>query len=125
VIDFYDEPRGPFFKPEWLNGSQIGVIINREHPFFQTLYSPLLNLPAGGQAKQALDVLLIALARAELAVENEETANFYLTQRERKWSEFLTDAYRSLQQKLAPLDEETAEAEQAIDGDIAELEAAE
>jgi len=125
VIDFYDEPRGPFFKPEWLNGSQIGVIINREHPFFQTLYSPLLNLPAGGQAKQALDVLLIALARAELAVENEETANFYVTQRERKWSEFLTDAYRSLQQKLAPLDEETAEAEQQIDGDIAELEAAE
>jgi hypothetical protein len=127
VIDFYDEPRGPFYKPDWLNGSQVGVLINRQHPFFQTLYSPLLTLPHGGQAKQALDILLIALARAELAVENEETANWYVTQRERAWSSFLTDAYTSLQQKMAPVDEESAEATDAT-GDIAddaELQAAE
>ncbi len=117
VIDFYDEPRGPFYKPEWLNGSQVGVIINREHPFFQTLYSPLLNLPHGGQAKQALDILLIALARAELAVEHEETATWYVTQRERAWSNFLTDAYRSLQVKLAPVDEETAEGGDTVEVD--------
>ena len=127
VIDFYDEPRGPFYKPNWLNGSQVGVLINRRHPFFQTLYSPLLSMPHGGQAKQALDILLIALARAELAVENEETANWYVTQRERAWSNFLTDAYTSLQQKMAPVDEESAEATDAT-GDIAgeaELQAAE
>lgn len=127
VIDFYNEPRGPFYKPDWLNGSQVGVLINREHPFFQTLYSPLLSMPQGGQAKQALDILLIALARAELAVENEETANWYVTQRERAWSNFLTDAYTSLQQKMAPVDEESAEATDAT-GDIAdeaELQAAE
>ncbi len=113
VIDFYDEPRGPFYRPDWINGSQVGVLINRQHPFFQTLYSPLANLPHGARAKQALDVLLIALSRSELAVEHEETANWYLTQRERRWSEFLNDAYRSLQQKMAPADEESSEADMA------------
>lgn len=111
VIDFYDEARGPFFRPAWRNGSQVVVEINRKHSFFQLLYSPLLSLPHGEQSKQALDLLLIALARAELAVEHEETADWYVTQRERRWSEFLTDAYRSLQQKLAPPDEESAEAD--------------
>ena len=127
VIDFYDEPRGPFYKPDWLNGSQVGVLINRQHPFFQTLYSPLLTLPHGGQAKQALDILLIALARAELAVEHDETANWYVTQRERAWSSFLTDAYTSLQQKMAPVDEESAEGTDASGyiADDVELQAAE
>lgn len=129
VIDFYDEPRGPFYKPERLNGSQIVVRINRQHSFFQTLYSPMLSLTGGAQAKQALDVLLIALARSELAVENEETAAWYLTQRERAWSEFLSDAYRSLQEKMAPVDEESAEpSEESAEennGGVAELQAAE
>lgn len=109
VVDFYDEPRGPFFKPEWRHGSQVAVVINRSHSFFQSLYSPLLMLPNGEQAKQSLDLLLIALARAELSVDHEATADWYVTQRERRWSEFLTDAYRSLEQKMAPPDEETAE----------------
>jgi len=131
VIDFYDEPRGPFYKPERLNGSQIVVRINRHHSFFQTLYSPLLSLAGGAQAKQALDVLLIALARSELAVENEETASWYLIQRERAWSEFLADAYRSLQQRMAPADEESAESTDPAEGGdegeagVAELQAAE
>jgi hypothetical protein len=128
VVDFYDEPRGPFYKPERSNGSQIVVRINRAHSFFQTLYSPLLSLTGGAQAKQALDVLLIALARSELVVENEETAAWYLTQRERAWSEFLADAYRSLQQKMAPVDEESAEPGETSNegaGDVVELQAAE
>ena len=77
VIDFYEEPRGAFYKPDWAHGGQIAVLINRAHPFFQTLYSPLIGLPHGGQAKQALDVLLIALARAELAIEDETCAAWY------------------------------------------------
>lgn len=117
VVDFYDEPRGPFFKPEWRNGTQVAVMINRDHAFFQALYSPLFHLSGGEQAKEALDVLLIALARAELAVEHDETADWYLTQRERRWSEFLTDAYRSLQQKLEPINEETAEADASDERD--------
>lgn len=121
IIDFYEEPRGPFYKPEWQNGAQVGVLINKQHAFFQTLYAPLLKLPHGAQAKSALDILLIALARAELTVDNDDTANMYLVQRERIWSEFLTDAYRSLQQKMEPVDEETAEGGDEFE----ELEAAE
>lgn len=128
IVDFYDEARGPFYRPERRNGSQVVVCINRQHSFFQTLYNPLLSLTGGAQAKQALDVLLIALARSELAVENEETARWYETQRERAWSEFLADAYRSLQDKMTPADEESAERDLDPgdeDDDVAELQAAE
>jgi hypothetical protein len=109
VIDFYDEARGPFYKPEWRHGAQVAVQINRQHAFFQTLYGPLLKLPHVAQAKHALDVLLIALARAELTIDDDQAALWYETQRERHWSSFLSDAYRSLQQTMAPVDEETAE----------------
>ncbi len=109
IIDFYDEARGPFYKPDWRHGAQVAVQINRQHAFFQTLYGPLLRMPHVAQAKQALDVLLIALARAELTIDDEQAALWYETQRERHWSSFLSDAYRSLQQTMAPVDEETAE----------------
>ncbi len=108
IIDFYDENRGPFFKPEWNVGTQVAVKINRQHPFFQALYAPLLKLENADEAKQALDLLLIALARAELDVTNEEAALWYEAQRERKWSPFLADAYKLLQQNMSPPDEETA-----------------
>jgi hypothetical protein len=121
VIDFYDEPKGPFYKPEWQTGGQVAVLINREHEFFQALYGPLLKFAQGTQAKQALDVLLITLARAELVIEDETCAAWYETQREQAWSPFLTNAYKMLQQATAPVDEETAEAEDADeDGDDAE-----
>ena len=109
VVDFFDEARGPFYKPEWRHGTQVAVLINRQHAFFQTLYGPLLKTPSVTQAKHALDVLLIALARAELNIDDEQAALWYETQRERHWSSFLNDAYRSLQQAMAPVDEETAE----------------
>lgn len=128
IVDFYDEARGPFYRPVRRNGSQVVVCINRQHSFFQTLYNPLLSLTGGAQAKQALDVLLIALARSELAVENDDTARWYETQRERAWSEFLADAYRSLQDKLMPADEESAESDLdagSDNEDVAELQAAE
>ena len=109
VIDFYDEARGPFYKPDWQHGTQVAVLINRQHPFFQSLYGPMMKLPNVGPAKQALDVLLIALARAELSIDNDQAALWYETQRERNWSPFLADAYKVLQQTMAPVDEETAE----------------
>lgn len=111
VIDFYDEPKGPFYKPEWQTGGQVAVLINREHAFFQALYGPLLKFAQGNQAKQALDILLITLARAELVIEDETCAAWYETQREQAWSPFLTNAYKMLQQAIAPVDEETAEAD--------------
>ncbi len=48
-----------------------------------------------------------------------------LTQRERGWSQFLNDAYTSLQQKMAPVDEESAETGDDAEGGDAALEAAE
>lgn len=115
VIDFYDEPKGPFYKPEWQTGGQVAVLINREHAFFQALYGPLLKFAQGNQAKQALDVLLITLARAELVIEDETCASWYETQREQAWSPFLANAYKMLQQANAPVDEETAESTDADD----------
>ena len=114
-MDFYDEPRGPFYKPQWAHGGQIAVLINRQHTFFQAFYAPLLGLEGGGHAKQALDVLLIALARAELGIEDETCAAWYEAQRERAWSIFLFDAYKMLQQAAAPADEETAEGHAVTD----------
>lgn len=115
VIDFYDEPKGPFYKPQWQTGGQVAVVINRQHAFFQALYGPLLKFSQGNQAKQALDVLLITLARAELVIEDETCAAWYETQREQAWSPFLANAYKMLQQANAPVDEETAEAIAADD----------
>ena len=126
VVDFFDEARGPFYKPEWRHGTQVAVLINRQHAFFQSLYGPLLKSTNVAQAKHALDVLLIALARAELNIDDEQAALWYETQRERHWSSFLNDAYRSLQQSMAPVDEETAENEAAVNpaSDEAELDEA-
>ncbi|MBB3890550.1 hypothetical protein GGQ61_001267 [Phenylobacterium haematophilum] len=115
VIDFYDEPKGPFYKPEWQTGGQVAVLINREHAFFQALYGPLLKFAQGNQAKQALDVLLITLARAELVIEDETCAAWYETQREQAWSPFLANAYKMMQQATAPVDEETAEGDDEDD----------
>ena len=48
---------------------------------------------------------------------------WFEAQRERNWSNFLSDAYRSLQQSMVPVDEETAEndaegdAMYAVDGE--------
>lgn len=118
VIDFYDEPKGPFYKPEWQTGGQVAVLINRQHPFFQALYGPLLTFAQGHQAKQALDVLLITLARAELVIEDDTCAAWYETQREQAWSPFLANAYKMLQLATAPVDEETAETGDTEDGHV-------
>ena len=100
------------------------MLINRQHSFFETLYSPLLKLSNGAQAKQALDVLLISLARAELDVDDDQARNWYVTQRERAWSEFLADAYKWLQQKMGPVEEEAAEEADDHEEDEASREAA-
>jgi hypothetical protein len=108
-IDFFDDARGPFYEPAREHGSRVVVKINRLHPFFETLYARLLAPEADLQAKEAVDVLLIALARAELVVEDETAATFYQAQRERAWSPFLNDALRILAQTLQPGDEEASE----------------
>src|SRR5207249_3899476 len=37
-IDFFEDPHGPFYRPEWDLGMQVVVYINRKHAFYETLY---------------------------------------------------------------------------------------
>ena len=67
---------------------------------------------------------MIALARAELTVDDDQAADWYETQREQRWSVFLANAYRSLQRKSEPVDEESAEDDAAGEGSEEEREAA-
>jgi osmotically-inducible protein OsmY len=106
-IDYFDEERGPFYVPEWV-GTQVVVKVNRKHPFFTVLYDSILALEGGSLAKEAIDVLLITLARAELQVMNSDTADFYLEQRENRWSPFLASALRTLGRKFPAADEDAA-----------------
>ena len=114
-IDYMDAEYGPFYKPEWI-GPQIVVSINRKHPFYELFYAPLLELAGGYQAKEAADVLLITLAKAELNADN-ELGLIYETQREQAWSPFLSTAMKSLKQKIQPLVEELAE-EAEVNGEM-------
>lgn len=112
VIDFFDEPTGPFFVPEWAAGGQVLVKINRKHAFFETLY--LEAMARGPRMKFGLDVLLLTLGKAELSSENETTKAWYEEQRESVWSPILKTSLKSLAQKLADeQDEEELEPEGA------------
>lgn len=88
VIQFEDEKWGPFYRPEW-QGEQVAVIINRSHPFFDVMYGPLMKDSAKASAKDALDVLLIALGVSEARANTEECEDWYEAQRVDEWSKFL------------------------------------
>ncbi|HEY6159280.1 MAG TPA: ATP-binding protein [Gemmatimonadales bacterium] len=106
-VDYVDDANGPFYTPRW-EGTQVVVLINKRHPFFELVYATLLEIQGGKVAKEAVDVLLIALAREELKTTNPETLEFYRAQRVERWSAFLASALRSLAQQFPP---EEAEAE--------------
>lgn len=103
-IDFIDADYGPAWKPEW-QGRQVVVKINRSHKFFEEIYGPLLTLGGGEQVKEGIDLLLIALSRAELKSEG-QTRVWYETQRIENWSRFLSTAINSLENHLETVEEE-------------------
>lgn len=111
-IDYMDVEYGPFYKPEWI-GTQIVVFINRQHPFFDIFYAPLIKESGNSQFKEATDILLITLAKAELNAREAELQLWYETQREENWSRFLGTAMKSLRSKRqapdGPEDEEGEE----------------
>jgi hypothetical protein len=113
-IEYFEAQYGPFYEPKWI-GTQIVVRINKLHPFYETLYGDLLRLAGGTRAKEGVDVLLIALAKAELTAENEPLALFYETQRTKVWSPFLETAMKSLSQKLETPEEQAEEDASAED----------
>ena len=112
VVTYHDQEHGPFYEPVW-RGSQVEVRVNRRHPFYELLYADLLRLPGGRRAKEALDLVLLALARTELTVEEEDMELWLSAQRRHQWSPFLDTALRSLAQRL-----DSGEEEEGIDEDI-------
>ena len=108
-VDYVDDLNGPFYTPRW-EGTQVVVLINKCHPFFELVYGTLLEVQGGKVAKEAVDVLLIALAREELKTTNPETREFYRAQRVERWSPFLASALRTLSQEF-PQSESEAEGE--------------
>jgi hypothetical protein len=105
-IAYYDAEDGPFFKPEYV-GMQMVIRINRQHPFYQLLYGELLKLPGATRAKEAVDLLLIALGRAELIAPDKQLTLFYEGQRKTQWSSWLAMAMQTLDHQL-PLEEDAA-----------------
>ena len=116
-LEYVDLPYGPFFVPEWGPGAQVLVKVNQTHPFFTTMYGELLRLPDGALPKQAADVLLIALGKAELTCEDEQAQLWYKRQRESVWSPFLADALTVLAQTMRPGDNDPIDTEPATPDD--------
>jgi hypothetical protein len=94
-IDYFDDPHGPFYRPEWV-GLQMVVMVNRQHPFFSVCYGEIINLVGVYKAKQALDVLLITLGKAELELTEDLAIEQYHHLREEVWSRFLAIALQNL-----------------------------
>ncbi len=94
-VDYVDDENGPFYLPVW-EGVSVVVGVNKKHPFFQSVYGTLLQSEGGLLAKEAVDLLLITLAREELRTKNSETREFYRAQRVERWSPFLASGLRTL-----------------------------
>jgi hypothetical protein len=110
-IDYEDVPSGPFYDFKWV-GTQLVVLINRQHAFYTAFYADLLQLRGGERAKEAVDVLLIALAKGEATMDEETPAKlWYETQRTEVWSAFLSRALRALAQSLRPDDDDETDPE--------------
>jgi hypothetical protein len=105
-LEFVDAgENAPFYTPVRGPKGQFIAQVNRRHPFFTTLYADLLNLKGGYRAKEAVDVLLLTLCRAELICEDEVLRVFYEEQRKNVWSSYLGNALRILAQSLRSSDE--------------------
>lgn len=108
-VEYVDDPRGPFYEPVWV-GPQMVVRVNKQHPFFETLYGSLLTLPGGSLAKFGVDLMMITLARTELTGDELDVAELFKSQREFVWSPFLASGMRILTQTEFPHEEEAEEA---------------
>ena len=123
-VELYESEDGPFYKPEWMS-EQITVCINTKHPFYEVLYGDLLKLPGGERAKEAVDLLLLALGKAELTTQDEQMTEWYEAQRRKRWSPFLETSMSNLRRRLRPTEEaiverSEVEATSNLDGQVLE-----
>ncbi|MHC4111810.1 MAG: ATP-binding protein [Planctomycetota bacterium] len=87
AIKFFCSEGGVFFKPDYGNGLQKVAMINTAHPFFTFFYTELAKI-SNPRCRQAVDLLLLALAKAEL-IANDKVKMVLKHQREVEWSPFL------------------------------------
>ncbi len=111
-IDYFDAVDGPFYRPTW-EGRLIVVEINRKHPFYEVLYGELLKLSGGRKAKEAADLVLLALAKAEIMSED-KMREWYDAQRVDEWSRFLRRALTNLQHTMSYEGHEHEQEEQVV-----------
>ena len=109
-IGFFESEGGVFVKPDFGNSLQRMALINTEHPFFKTVYTRLLDL-SDPMPRQAVDLLLIAMAKAELEA-NADTVARLKNVREVHWSPFLMNAYTLLSDIDGPDIDDEEEAEE-------------
>lgn len=107
-IEYIDREDGPFYDPYW-TGEQIVVRINRLHPFFRVLYGNLLGLNDGYRVKEAVDLLLITLSKAEATAEGDDMPEWYEAQRKHRWSPYLETALKGLERRFQEPDESPEE----------------
>lgn len=116
-VEYVEEPYAPFYTPMWI-GDQVVIRINTASAFYRVLYGDLMRLRGGQRAKEAVDVLLIALGKAELSTDDDEMRLWYETQRTQRWSPYLDTAIRSLQQQF-PIGEDALAAQDDTGGETA------
>lgn len=97
-IEYFDDPNGAFFEPEWQPGNVVVAKVNRQHPFYSAFYTALLNLEGGNRARYALDLVLLALAKGELRIDDPVTKLWNENLRKKQWSPFLSNALKVLEQ---------------------------
>jgi hypothetical protein len=105
LVEYDENQHAPFFTPEYV-GTQIVARVNRAHPFYEALYGELLKDGVSEQAKEAVNLLILALARGELMAEVDEIQDWYETQRTDVWSTFLRDGMKLLSREMTPSEEE-------------------
>jgi len=78
-----------FFNPR-LSTGKLTLFLNEEHPFYERVYQPLLNLENGKQSLflQNLEILLLAAARAEVGIRRSKERTVARKIRE-SWSNIL------------------------------------
>lgn len=103
-IEYFDDPNGAFFEPEWQPGNVVVAKVNRQHPFYSAFYAALLNLEGGNRARYALDLVLLALAKGELRIDDPVTKLWNENLRKKQWSPFLSNALKVLEQTAHPGD---------------------
>ncbi len=87
AIQFFSAEGGVFYKPGIRERAPAGGFLNTAHPFFKVFYTEIAK-SGNPRARQAVDMLLLALARAELKTKGGNRL-FYEDQRENFWSPFL------------------------------------